>query len=569
MEEETKKALKNKVLVLMFLRALLALVFLGITTWFQVRDYSFSNLNPYPLYAIVILIGVVTIIYAMALKWVKNLRLFIYMQVTVDIAIITVTVYVTGGIESYLQVLYFLSIIGASIMLSKRGGYYAASLASISYGVLIDLDFYSLLPFKYKMFPSYFTHRWDEAITTISTNILAYFFVALLTGYLARKTERFERRLEEQTIDFDKLSRLNEYIVENITSGIMTIDEFSRITSFNKAAEMISGYSLVDVYNRDINDIFPEIVTSNNTFTDGRPRLEKTVKTKDGADVFIGFRFSRGTEASDAHIIIFQDLSKLRSMEDQLQRAEKLKALGEISVGIAHEVRNPLASISGSIQVLKDQVSLHGDNLTLMEIVLRETKRLNELITDFLLFARPAPKERLIMNLSEVIGEKILLFENSEELCGINIVNSLDKSILIKGDMRQLGQVFWNILINSAHAIGKGGGEITLSSAYDENKGPAGQSFIAVEVADSGHGMDASAIKKIFDPFYSTRESGTGLGLAIAHSIIQNHGGDILVTSTPGEGSKFTISLPLLDSIGEEIKMQNSLYLEPHKEYLN
>ncbi|MFQ5480772.1 MAG: nitrogen regulation protein NR(II) [Thermodesulfobacteriota bacterium] len=569
MEEEAKKALKNKVLVLMFLRALLALVFLGVTTWFQVRQYSFSNLNPYPLYAIVVLIGIVTIIYALSIKWVKNLRLFIYLQVTVDIAIITVTVYVTGGMESYLQVLYFLSIIGASIMLSKRGGYYAASLASISYGVLIDLDFYSLLPAPYKMFPLYFNHRWDEAITTIVTNIMAYFLVALLTGYLARKTERVERRLEEQTIDFDKLSRLNKYIVENIASGIMTVDDRSRITSFNRSAEIISGYSLLDVYNRDVDELFPDTFTTDSVIPEGKFRLEKMVKTKGGDDVFIGFRFSRGSDDKDEHIIIFQDLSKLRSMEDQLRRAEKLKALGEISVGIAHEVRNPLASISGSIQVLREQASLQGDDLSLMEIVLRETERLNELITDFLLFARPAPQQRGIVNLSEVIKEKILLLGNSAEASGITIENRIDDMISIEGDARQLGQVFWNIFINSVNAIDKKGGAITVSSSSSGDSAGEGRPLVHIEISDSGRGMENSAIKKIFDPFYSTRENGTGLGLAIAHSIIQSHGGSIVVTSAPGEGSKFTVSLPLLQQNAPEVKSPSYRENEPHKEYVN
>lgn len=554
----------------MFLRALFALVFLGITTWFQVRQYSFSNLNPYPLYAIVVLIGVITIIYALTLKWVRNLRLFIYLQVTVDIVIITLTVYVTGAIESYLHVLYFLSIIGSSILLSKRGGYYAASLSSIAYGVLIDLDFYALLPMKYKMFPSYYNHRWDEALTTIATNILAYFVVALLTGYLAGRTERFERRLEEQTIDFDKLSRLNEYIVENIASGIMTIDERSRVTSFNRSAEIISGYTLMDVYNRHIDEIFPETFTGDVAVLKEKPRFEKMVKTKDGSDVFIGFRFSRGSEVRDEQIIIFQDLSKLRSMEEQLRRADRLKSLGELSVGIAHEVRNPLASISGSIQVLKDQVSLQGDDRSLMEIVIRETERLNELITDFLLFARPAPRELSAVNLSDVINEKILLLRNSTQAQGINIENLIEEHIFVEGDARQLGQVFWNILLNSAHSIDdNASGSIAVSSSYDTGTSSPGRPVVSIDVTDSGRGMESSAIKKIFDPFYSTRESGTGLGLAIAHSIVQSHGGSIVVTSRPGEGSKFTISLPLFNESAAEAESLNFRDNVAGKDYLN
>jgi len=552
--EEEKKALKNKALVLMFLRAVLALAFLGITTWFQVRQYSFSSLNPYPLYAIVVIIGVLTIIYALTLKWVKNLRLFIYLQISLDIAVITMTVYVTGGIESYLPVLYFLSIIGASIMLSKRGGYYAASLASISYGLLIDLDFYGVLPVQYKIFPSYFNHRWDEAITTIATNILAYFTVAVLTGYLAGRTEGAEKRLAKQTIDFDKLSRVNEYILENITSGIMTVDESLRITSFNRAAEIITGYSLRDVYYRNVEEIFPQTFRPENALSSEKSRLEKMVKVKDGSDVFIGFRFSRGSEADDAYIIIFQDLSKLRSMEEQLRRAEKMKALGEISVGIAHEVRNPLASMSGSIQMLSEQLSLKGDDRSLMEIVLREAKRLNELITDFLLFARPARQERKLINLAKILNDNIRLFTNSSESSGIRIVSRLDESIPVQGDARQLGQVFWNIFLNSAHAMVRDGGEISVTSSIGgvsppqggENRFAAPHRYVSIVVADSGKGMEPSEVSRIFDPFYTSRPEGTGLGLAIAHSIVQSHGGAIEVTSVVDKGTVFTITLPIM-----------------------
>ncbi len=553
--EESNKALKNKALALMFLRAVLALAFLGITTWLQVREYSFSNLNPHPLYAIVVLIGALTIVYALAIRWVRNLRLFIYLQVTLDIIIITLTVYVTGGLDSYLQVLYFLSIIGGAILLSKRGGYYAASLSSIAYGLLIDLDFYSLLPSKYKILPSYWPHRWDDAITTIATNILAFFAVAMLAGYLAGRTERVQRQLEEQSIDFDKLSRLNEYIVENITSGIMTIDSELRITSFNRAAQLITGYSLKDVYYRNVDEILPGIFTRENILTAETRRLEKTVRAKDGSEVFIGFRFSRGSGTEDAHIIIFQDLSKMRSMEEQLRRAEKMRALGELSVGIAHEVRNPLASISGSIQVLKDQLHLDGDDLSLMDIVLRETGRLNELITDFLLFARPARQKRGPINLTEVIDEKIRLFRNSEEAGSIEIENRLDRAITVRGDARQLGQVFWNIFLNSAQAMDSAAGRIIISADLgtlpaSEGEGPEGASVgapaISIRVADTGRGMDMAEVSKIFDPFYSRREGGTGLGLAIAHSIVESHGGAISVKSEPGKGTEFTVTLPLL-----------------------
>lgn len=565
MEQATPpKALKVKVLTMMFLRAVLALVFLGTTTWFQVREYSFSQINLYPLYAIVVAISIFTILYASALRWVRNLRLFVYVQVGLDIALISYIIYVTGAIESYLQVLYLLSIIGSAIMLGRKGGYYAASLSSICYGVIIDADFYGLLPAGQKVFATSFTHTWEEALTTVSTNILAYFTVALLTGYLAERTARFERELEEKGIDYEKLEGLNKLIVENITSGIMTLDDESRITSFNRAAEAITGYSLRDVYYRKVEEIFPGILSDTHALTRAGLRLEERVKKKGGGEVFLGFMMSRGQGGDAANIAIFQDLSQLKSMEEQLRRAEKLKALGELSVGIAHEIRNPLASISGSIQLLNDQMNLEEEDRSLMEIVMRETERLNSLITDFLVFAKPARQERQMVNLGDVISETLKIFKNSPQAEGIDIESYLSSEIFIEGDARQIGQVFWNILLNSAEAMDHSGrltvtasfrtgyeglrSKTDVSSKFDGDKDRE-YSFVGVKIKDTGEGIEPDRLATIFDPFFSTKSNGTGLGLAIAHRIVESHGGAIEVKSRVGKGTVFNVILPAASAV--------------------
>jgi two-component system sensor histidine kinase PilS (NtrC family) len=282
-------------------------------------------------------------------------------------------------------------------------------------------------------------------------------------------------------------------------------------------------------------------------------RVEKRFRKKNGDEIFLGFSVSQGQGGDVDKIIIFQDLTRLRSMEEQLRRDEKLKALGELSVGIAHEIRNPLASISGSIQVLKDEVTLEGENRKLMEIVLRETGRLNILITDFLLFARPAREKRDIVDLNGIIDETIRIFSNCPEASRIRIVRDLDGAVLVKADARQLGQVFWNLFLNAAHAMSPAG-TLTVSSrlshgfARGEHKGLEGTEeppMVLVSVADTGGGIGKEDILRIFDPFFSTRESGTGLGLAIVHRIIESHGGRITVESTPGSGTVFSILLPL------------------------
>lgn len=546
-------ALKAKLLAMMVLRVVLALAFLGITTWFQVKEYSFGRQNFYPLYAIVITVGLLTIVYALVLNRVRNLSLFTYVQVTVDIALATVIVYITGGAESYLHTLYPLSVIGASILISKRGGFYAASISSIAYGVLIDMDFYGMLPIKYKVINSHPMLAWEDVFTTVATNILAFFTVAYLTGYLAEKTARVERELEEKEIDYERLESLNRHIVENITSGIMTLDEQMRITSFNREAENVTGYTLREVYYRAVDGIFPGMIENGIRAVEGGVRVEDRFRKKSGEEIYLGFSISQGQGGDVESIVIFQDLTRLKEMEEELRRDEKLKALGELSVGIAHEIRNPLASISGSIQVLKDELKLSSENGKLMEIVLRETDRLNLLITDYLLFARPAQEPRHTIDLGEVIGETIKVFRNCPEAAVISIDNRIKYPILLQGDPRQLGQVFWNLLLNAAHAMDRGGGLTVSSDLITAESGPDGRvpnngtgPFAEIKVSDTGRGIEPENLSRVFDPFFSTKERGTGLGLSIVHRIIESHGGTIDVKSAPDRGTTFRIVLPIV-----------------------
>ncbi len=558
MQDATSNALRGKLLAMMVLRVVLALGFLSITSWFQIRDHSAARLIVYyPLYAIVAAVGILTIAYALSLNRVRSLRLFTFLQVTVDIILITVIVYITGGVESYMHALYPLVVIGAAILLNKRGGLYAASVASISYGVLIDMDFYRMLPLKYKVIGSgQMNAAWEDVFTTVFTNILAYFTIAYLTGYLAEKTAKVERRLEEKEIDFERLENLNRHIVGNIASGIMTIDEALRITSFNRAAELITGYSLREVYYKDVREVFPDMIRLSAPTIGGSVRVEKTFRKKDGDEVYLGFTISEGRGADAMYIVIFQDLTQLKDMEARLMMNEKLRALGELSVGIAHEIRNPLASISGSIQVLKDELKLSGDNLNLMDIVIRETERLNALINDYLLFARPAKGLRARVDVSEIISETVRIFSHCPEAARIKVECRVSEHLYVNGDARQLGQIFWNLFVNAAHAMPDGGGLTVDSRILSHGRGPnrlgnaityeavesAGR--VEITVADTGNGIKPEDINRIFDPFYSTKDSGTGLGLAIVHRIVETHDGTIEVLSNRS-GAVFKITFPM------------------------
>ncbi|WKZ31724.1 MAG: ATP-binding protein [Thermodesulfobacteriota bacterium] len=547
MQAYPKDALGARLLAMMVLRVVLALSFLGVTAWFQVRGASLALLNFYPLYGVAAAVGLLTILYALLLGRVRNLKLFTYAQVTIDIALATVIVYITGGTESYMHALYPLIVIGAAILLGKRAGFYAASVSSIAYGVLIDLDFYGMLPAEYKLVSPAFAPPWKYVFVTVSTNILAFFTVAYLTGYLAERAARVERELEEKEIDYEKLEALNRQIIENITSGIMTLDDRMRITSFNREAEGVTGYTLRDVYYKDVEEIFPGMIRKGLLAPQGGRRVEERFRKRTGEEIYLGFSISQGQGGEVGRIIIFQDLTRLKQMEEALRRDERMKALGEVSVGIAHEIRNPLASISGSIQLLRAE-SAGGENRRLMDIILSETDRLNSLITDYLLFAKPAREaERELVDLSAVIDETVRLIRNCPEASGIRIESKIGERFSIVGDHRQLGQVFWNLFLNALHAM-EGGGTLTVSARrWPEGGLPddAGMGFVEVTVSDTGKGIRPEDACRIFDPFFSTKERGTGLGLAIVHRIIESHSGTIEVSSGEGRGAAFRILLPV------------------------
>ncbi|MCK4847034.1 MAG: PAS domain S-box protein, partial [Deltaproteobacteria bacterium] len=404
---------------------------------------------------------------------------------------------------------------------------------------------------------------WEDVVTTIASNILAFFIVAYLAGYLAEKTARIERELHEKDIDFDRLEHLNRQIVDNIPTGIMTIDEAGRVTSFNRAAVDITGHTLRDVYYKSMNEIFPALSGLLDDVSTTDLSVERECETKSGLSISLGLVLSPGQGEDMANVVIFQDLTQMKRLEEELRRDDRLKALGELSAAIAHEIRNPLASISGSVQVLREELSadaLTGDRRHLMEIVVRETERLNALITDFLLFAKPADGKTESFDVAEVIGETVKVFSNSPEAAGIDIRTLPEpedkddiQSAFVDGNRRQLSQVFWNLLLNASISMkdlnsGKieGSSKLTVSKKTIRGGGEVAlEGSIEIAITDSGKGIAPENIERIFDPFFSTRELGTGLGLSLAHRIIESHGGRIEVTSELGTGTTFKVILPL------------------------
>lgn len=552
-----KNVLATKLIGLMWLRLLLVVVFLGTTIWVQINsEQTYSQRSLLLLYGIIISTLILTVIYAFLLKRIKNFRRFAYLQLTGDVLLITLTVYATSGIGSIFSFLYFFSIISGSILLNRKGGFVVAALSSLSYGTLVDLEFYRIMP----NITAHISYEVTDVFYTLYVNVIAFFTVAFLSGSLAEKITAAEKELDARTKDFIKLEDINKNIVDNISSGILTLDHEGKINSFNKAAEDHTGYSTKEVTNSKVSDLFP-----NFSFTSRGSRGELIFEKKDGTVLIFGFSSSplndeKGKEIG--HIVIFQDLTRLKEMEDELRRADRLKALGGLAAGMAHEIRNPLASISGSIQVLRDDLELSCDDKHLMDIILRETERLNALVTDFLVFAKPATKKEKIY-LEEIIEETLKLVETQSEMQGVSICRKFHDRTIIYADPKQIKQVFLNFFLNALEAM-VNGGELSISinndsTDYNQKREEVAceimkevssneKTYAVVTISDTGIGIDEGDIDKIFDPFFTTRDQGTGLGLAVVYRIIESHGGFIDVKSAEGKGTTFLIFLPAVEN---------------------
>jgi len=529
----------------MLSRLVLAAFLLGSLVFAQYR-YHIYHFPPVTLVYFAVAVLFLSAVYWYLIKTFQNLPLLAYIQVSGDIVLISWLVLLTGGIDSGFSLLYHVIIIAASIILYRRGGYLAASLASILYGSMLDMQYYNVLGFTRSQNFTPF-----QVLYLLFVNILSFYLVALLSSYLSERLRKTRQELREKSMDFEDLRVIQDHILRSVGSGIVTMNMSGEITSWNNAAEQITGYRFEEARS-NWKSIFGESIKGLFGHTDDlkeRPvRFEGQILKRDNSKAILGFTASLLKDDKDTVrgiILTFQDITRLIEMEEQMHRQERLATVGSLAAGIAHEIRNPLASLSGSIQMLQGELDLKGDNKHLMDIVLRETDRLNTIITEFLDYARPRSGQRERMALDTVVNETIVLFQNSRNFRpGLTIHCAVAPLLAVTGDPQRLRQVFWNLLINAAQAISDEG---TISISASPGTGDWSDKFI-IRVSDTGIGIANEHIENIFDPFFTTKTDGTGLGLAIVYRIIEDLGGSIEVKSEPGKGTIFTIRLPL----GEE-----------------
>jgi two-component system sensor histidine kinase PilS (NtrC family) len=524
---EDAATLKIKIKALIVFRVVFVTLLLGSSFLFVgYEKFSYVHVLSY----LIIPLYTVTIIYSLLLGKIKNLIVFAYTQLLLDVIFEIILIYITGGIDSWFSFTLILTVISSSIVLNKRAGYIIATCSGVLYGVLVNVQFYISPPIT------------SEGITDekdylykLFVHIISFYLTAYLSGYLSSRLEKTTQKLEKKDLDLQDLECFNREVVESLPSGLFTTDISGNVLIFNRAADRITGIRKGSIIGQRIDSVLPFFKFP---FSEGR---KEDIILVEGVQKIIGLGIStlRGIdESTKGFIVIFQDLTQLKRLETEMKQKEKWAAIGELSSNIAHEIRNPLASLKGSIEMLKEDSVSKNYKKRLMEIALNEMERLDRIITDFLTYSRPTPPEFKRFELHSMLDETIELLKNLEQN-NISINKKYTGRLEVSADPQKMRQVFWNLGINSIEAMPEGG-ELIISTRNMDR---------AVEITfkDFGAGIDKKNIEKIFYPFFTTKEQGTGLGLAIAYRIIEEHNGRINVNSSPGVGTIFEIILPKTD----------------------
>ncbi|MGC3997951.1 MAG: ATP-binding protein [Anaeromyxobacter sp.] len=505
--------LYQKLLWLTLFRAVTVTVLLGGTAVVGWQTQGQAEHALAPIYAIVIASYAATIAFGVLLRQRVALVATAYGQIVLDVAVAAVVVAITGRSESLFVLMFSLAVVNAAILLHRRGALVGLVLSIAAYLWVVGTE-HPLQPAR------------------VFAHVAAFVATAVLAAYLSEQLRRTGERLAASESDLAAITALHETIVQSMNGGLLTLDPQRRVTFLNRAGEALTGQRLDAIRGQPAARTFP-------MFAERVARDELEYVNARGERLDLGYssfplQDRTGDEVGTA--VIFQDLTHLRAMEEAVQRAERLADLGRVAAGLAHELRNPLGAMSGSIELLRADAS--DDQRRLMDIVLREASRLDGLVTQFLRFARPPPVMRSRVDLATLLGETLDVFSQHPAAAKVTLERGLAPAE-VAGDPEQLRQVAWNLLINAAEALeGREGGRIVVRCQREPE---GGASF---EVADDGPGIAREELDRIFLPFHTTKARGTGLGLATVQRVVDAHGGAITLDTASGAGARFTVRLP-------------------------
>ncbi len=471
------------------------------------------------------------------------------LQFLLEISLESAIVYVTGNINSPFSAVFVLTIVSAALAYRMIGTLLVASLVSAAYAFIIWLGLSGGAgEFSVQALRTIFSSH-EAAFYGILLHILIFYLTAFMSGYLAERLSRHARQLEDTSSALRKARLETDDILRHLNSGLLTVDADGRIIYFNRAAERVLGYGEENVRGLHCRDVFsermPELAVCLLAGVESRvafPRKELEIIDLDHSIVPLGLSTSILTEDDSelrGVIAIFSDLTEAKQMEEKMRKSDRLAAVGELSASIAHEIRNPLAAISGSVELLDKELDLADENRRLMALITKESHRLNHILTDFLSYARldrPSYNKVELCHIVTDVRELLLRDESVTPEITLSI-DSPESFAYVVGDEDLIRQLLMNLALNACEALDGGPGRVTFRVCRDDS-----DARIRLEVRDDGPGMDAATAHRVYEPFFSTKKSGTGLGLAIVHRICNALQLRLQLQTAPGEGAIFSVS---------------------------
>jgi two-component system sensor histidine kinase PilS (NtrC family) len=514
-----------------------------ILTFLLAIQLTVAQLSPTPLpmrlfVSTILLWFSLSLFYALLLSLWQEHRLQATLQVLTDLVFVSAVVHETGAWDSSLNFLYALVIIVASILLPRVWSQLLAVLAFVFYGAVLELNYFGVVHSYCTTHPA-----WKALQSIIFVNLFAYISIAYLAGLLNAKLRQARVELKDTSGALEDLQILHENIIQSIGSGLITTGLDGHITLVNSAAQKLLEYPRQELLGTQVSRLFvdalpsPESPQSHaevrfDTAKSFRKTLRVRVASLDGPE--------RGPLG---YVYAFDDLTEIRRLEREVRVQDRLAAVGRLAAAIAHEIRNPLTSIAGSVSMLAGIPDLTPEHRQLLDIVTRESQRLNSIITDFLAYSRGKRFRFEKVDLVQLLEDTTTLMRNrmQSEKTAIQITTAFavaEAFALADGD--RIKQVFWNFGENAVRAMQNGG---TLRVSL-EARGEDWQ----ISFADTGTGMTPQQSEKIFEPFQSSFEGGTGLGLAVVYQIVQAHEGKVWARSKPGQGTTFILRLRRFDA---------------------
>ena len=479
-----------------------------------------------------------SLFFALLLSLWQEHRLQAAIQVLTDLVLVSLVVHETGGWDSSLNFLYPLVIIVASVLLPRVWAYLIAALAFILYGLVLELNYYAVI----RSYCS--THPGFQALQAIIfVNLFAFLAVAYLAGLLTAKLRQVGVQLKDTSGALESLQVLHENIVHSISSGLVTTGLEGRITLVNAAGQRLLEHTAAELVGTPVSQLFMDsLPTVESEHAHAEVRFETPGKFRKTLRVRVA-ALTVPERGDQGYVYVLDDLTELRRLEREIRMQDRLAAVGRLAAAIAHEIRNPLTSIAGSVSMLSGVPEMNEEHRRLLDIVTRESQRLNAIITDFLAYSRTKQYHFEKVDLIELVEDTLTLMDHrmTAENTGIEIRRSFPVQpayTLADGD--KLKQVFWNLCENAVRAMQQGGTLTVVVEAIDEDW--------QVAFADTWTGMTPQQTEKIFEPFQSNFEGGTGLGLAIVYQIMQAHEGKVWARSKQGQGSTLVLRLHRLDA---------------------